>query len=334
MSDGDSSNLETFHFRDIHPLVCIGTASDRYAGWIGQIYSAERYFGRTTRRTKKVGRKNFVEEVLPVESVEEYFRHFRTLELDFTFYSPLLGKGGTPTATFHALRTYRQYLRKESRLILKAPQIFFARKIRKGNAFLKNEDYLNAGGFVEQFYEPVRELLDPWLEGVIFEQEYQRKDDRVSIREQADALDGFFSALPLDDRFHVELRTQEYLTKPVIQVLEKHGVGQVLSHWTWLPALNQQFAMGGKRFHNRGRSGVIRLMTPRGMRYEDAYAKAYPFDKLVPGMMNREMITHTAHIMAEALKQGTRINVIVNNRSGGNAPLIASEVAREFLAIN
>ncbi|OPX37586.1 MAG: hypothetical protein B1H13_12570 [Desulfobacteraceae bacterium 4484_190.3] len=297
MSDGDSSNLETFHFRDIHPLVCIGTASDRYAGWIGQIYSAERYFGRTTRRTKKVGRKNFVEEVLPVESVEEYFRHFRTLELDFSHFPR------TPN-------------------------------IQAVNAFLKNEDYLNAGGFVEQFYEPVRELLDPWLEGVIFEQEYQRKDDRVSIREQADALDGFFSALPLDDRFHVELRTQEYLTKPVIQVLEKHGVGQVLSHWTWLPALNQQFAMGGKRFHNRGRSGVIRLMTPRGMRYEDAYAKAYPFDKLVPGMMNREMITHTAHIMAEALKQGTRINVIVNNRSGGNAPLIAREVAREFLAIN
>jgi uncharacterized protein YecE (DUF72 family) len=331
MPDADSSILETFHFRDIHPLVRMGTASDRYAGWIGQIYSADPYFGRTTRRSKKLGRKNFVEEVLPVESVEEYFQHFRTLELDFTFYSPLLGESGSPTTSFQTLRTYRQYLKRDDRLLLKAPQIFFAQKIRRGNAYPANEQYLNAKGFMERFYEPVRDLLDPWLDGIIFEQEYQRKDERIPVRNLADALDGFFSSLPRDDRFHVELRTQEYLAKPVLAVLEKHGVGQVLSHWTWLPPLKQQFALGGKRFLSRSESGVLRLMTPRGVRYEDAYGKAHPFDKLVPGMMSREMITQTVEIIQEALKQDKHINVIINNRSGGNAPLIAREVARQFL---
>jgi hypothetical protein len=39
MSDVAKSLPETFHFRNLHPQVFIGTASDRYAGWIGQIYS-------------------------------------------------------------------------------------------------------------------------------------------------------------------------------------------------------------------------------------------------------------------------------------------------------
>ncbi len=139
MSESEhSSKLENFQFRDLHPNVFIGTASDRYAGWIGQIYSEERYAGRITRRTKKVGGKAFVEEVLPVESVEEYFRHFRVLELDFTFYRPLMDKDGNPTPTFHVLRNYCRHLKKEDKLILKVPQITFAAKLRRGSTYMEN----------------------------------------------------------------------------------------------------------------------------------------------------------------------------------------------------
>ena len=81
---------EKFQFRALHPNVFMGTASDRYAGWVGQIYSGDRYSGKISVRTKKVGGKSFQEDVLPVESVEEYFQHFSILELDFTFYQMLL----------------------------------------------------------------------------------------------------------------------------------------------------------------------------------------------------------------------------------------------------
>ena len=40
-----ATRYNNFLFRDIHPYVRIGTASDRYAGWIGQIYSEGRYRG-------------------------------------------------------------------------------------------------------------------------------------------------------------------------------------------------------------------------------------------------------------------------------------------------
>ena len=84
------ASLDRFRFRDLHPNILMAMASDRYAGWIGQIYSEERYKGKITNRTHTVGGKAFVEEVLPVESVEEYFEHFAILEIDCTFYRLLL----------------------------------------------------------------------------------------------------------------------------------------------------------------------------------------------------------------------------------------------------
>jgi hypothetical protein len=68
--------MKNFNFLSLHPQILIGTASDRYAGWLGQIYSHDRYRGRITKRTKIIAGKSFIEEVLPVDSVEEYFEHF------------------------------------------------------------------------------------------------------------------------------------------------------------------------------------------------------------------------------------------------------------------
>jgi uncharacterized protein YecE (DUF72 family) len=334
MSEEVDSRLEYFRFRDLHPNVFIGTASDRYAGWIGQIYSGERYANEIKRRSKSVGGKTYVEEVLPVESVEEYFQHFRTVELDFTFYMPLLDKNGRSTRNFHVLGSYSQYMNKDDRLILKVPQAVFAKKFRRGGGYVENEEYLNPDFFMARFYKPALGLMAPWLDGFIFEQEYQRRQDRPAAKELASELDTFFGAIPKDNRYHVELRTDSLLTDQVFDVLEKHGVGQVLSHWTWLPPLSRQFALCRRRFLNAGRGCIVRLMTPRGMRYEDAYARSHPFKTLVDGMVNPQMIDETADIMKTAIHEDVNINVIVNNRSGGNAPLIAQQIARRFLAIS
>ena len=310
----------------------MGTASDRYKGWIGQIYSGRLYEERINRRSKKIRGKTFVEEVLPVESVREYFRHFSILELDFTFYRPLLDEEGKATQNMHVLRKYTQYLNKDDRLILKVPQTVFAKKIWHRGSYVENENYLNPGTFTRQFYEPALGVSAAWLKGFIFEQEYQRKQDRSSSGTLAKELDNFFSSIPKDTRYHVEIRTESLLSKPVFTVLERHGIGQILSHWTWLPQLSRQFAMSGKKFMNRGKEGIIRLLTPRGMRYEDAYAKAHPFSSLVDGMMDPQMVDQTVEIMKAAIEDDVRINVVVNNRAGGNAPIIAQKIAKQFLA--
>lgn len=333
MSGKQASNLEYFQFRELHPDVFMGTASDRYAGWIGQIYSGQRYAGNINRRSKRIGGKSFDEEVIPVESVEEYFSHFRVLELDFTFYRLLLDKNGKSTPNLHVLRAYTQYLNKEDRMILKVPQTVFAKRLWRKGTLIENEEYLNPEIFTHQFYEPALGVLAAWLDGFIFEQEYQRKQDRTSPKTLAGELDDFFGAIPKDSRYHVEIRTDALLSGPVFDVLEKHGIGHVLSHWTWLPRLSHQFAMSGRRFLNRGKQCIIRLMTPRGMRYEDAYARAHPFNAIIDGMMDPQMLDETVDIMHTAIADGVQANVIVNNRSGGNAPLIAQKIAKQFLEV-
>ena len=102
----------------------------------------------------------------------------------------------------------------------------------------------------------------------------------------AQDLEEFFGKIPKDTRYHIELRTEAYLADPVFEVLKKHGVGLVFSHWTWLPPLRKQFAKVGERFLNSGHQVVIRLITPLRMSYEESYAKAFPFNKMVDEMLD------------------------------------------------
>jgi uncharacterized protein YecE (DUF72 family) len=330
MKEEATAHPDPFQFRHLHPLVFMGTASDRYAGWIGQIYSEDRFRHRISRRPKTVGGKAFTEETLPVESVEEYFRHFSVLELDFTFYSLLLDKDLKPTQTFHVLQGYQKHLREGDRLILKVPQVIFAQKLWRKNGFIENPDYLNAEVFTRRFYEPALDLLGQRVSAFVFEQEYQAKKERTPHAVYATALGAFLSQIPRDHRYHTEVRTESLLSVPYFEVLREFGVGQVLSHWTWLPPLDTQFKKAGRRFFNSGRQCVIRLMTPLRMRYEEAYAKAFPFNRLVDGMMNPEMVQETSEIMLTAIDQDVGTNIVINNRAGGNAPLIAQKVSERF----
>jgi hypothetical protein len=45
------------------------------------------------------------------------------------------------------------------------------------------------------------------------------------------------------------------------------------------------------------------------------------------GMLDPEMIEDTIKIVNEAIKDKVRVNLIINNRAGGNAPLIAQKNA-------
>lgn len=327
-----ASEIEKYFFRHLPPSINIGTASDRYRGWSGQIYSEELYAGRTVSRANRVGKNRFREEAFPVDCVREYFRHFRILELDYTFYAPLIMHGvRTPCAGL--LERYAQFMRPEDRVFLKAPRIFFVPKLRRGKGYVRNASYLDSEAFLEQFYGPALALLGPRLKGVIFEQEYQRCGERAPAGRFARELDAFFGSLPPEGGYHVELRTEAYLREPVFDMLRANGVGHVLSHWTWLPDLKRQFALASERFFAAGGNSVIRLMTPLGVRYEDAYAKAFPFDRLIGEMLQPRMISHTVDLLRTGIERGIEMNVIVNNRSGGNAPRIARELARRFLEL-
>ena len=51
MATDIDQEIDKFRFRNLHPKISIGTASDRYAGWIGQIYSKDRYENKIKSHT-------------------------------------------------------------------------------------------------------------------------------------------------------------------------------------------------------------------------------------------------------------------------------------------
>ena len=118
---------------------------------------------------------------MPVDSVREYFQHFSVLELDYTFYRPLLMLEGEPTSNYYVLKNYAHYLKKDDRVVLKVPQEVCAVKIRQGNQTVANPHYLNSRIFQDQFYRPANTLLGAHLAGMLFEQEYQRQEDRIPL---------------------------------------------------------------------------------------------------------------------------------------------------------
>jgi hypothetical protein len=61
-----------------------------------------------------------------------------------------------------------------------------------------------------------------------------------------------------------------------------------------------------------------------------SYAKAFPFNKTVDGMMNPEMIDDTIQIIMEGIRRRKRMNLIINNRAGGSAPMIAQQIAKRL----
>jgi hypothetical protein len=222
----------------------------------------------------------------------------------------------------------------DDHLILKVPQVIFAQRLWRGGTFIENPDYLNPDVFIHQFYEPAVDLLGDLINGFIFEQEYQPKRDKTPPDEYVAALSDFLDEIPRDDRYHIEVRTESLLSGPYFKALEEYGVGQVLSHWTWLPPLRKQFIKSEHRFLNAGKQCVVRLMTPLRMRYEEAYIKAYPFNKMIDGMMSPQMIEEAVEIMLTAIGEGVCINVVINNRAGGNAPIIAQKISERFLEVH
>ena len=67
------------------------------------------------------------------------------------------------------------------------------------------------------------------------------------------------------------------------------------------------------------------------MRYEVAYEKSHPCNTLVEGMLHHEMVEDTAFLMKTGINEVVHMNIIINNRAGGNAPFIAQRITKQFV---
>lgn len=205
--------------------VFIGTSSWRYEGWLGQVYTPERYFTRG-----KFSKKKFNEE-----SIQEYAETFPIIGGDFSFYS--IPEASFWQKVFTAAPTHLKW-------DLKIPEDFttkrFSKQPRYGpRAGQENPTFLDSDAFGSAFLEP----LTPFLDRVgIFLIEFGTLSKASYAEPKAffDDLDSFLRRLPRGLQYGIEIRNDDFLDATYFDVLKANRVAHIFSSWSRMPSLRQQ----------------------------------------------------------------------------------------------
>ena len=336
--DDRRGQIERYDFRRVSPHLRFGTASDRTAAWIDQIYPRDVWAGEVQTRRKPVGGRAFDERMLPIASAEDYFQHFGVLEIDSTYYRPLLEETGKPTVGVFQLEQYADAGGAAARFILKAPQTYLAPTLRRRKdgrtQYVENPDYLNAKGFTDRFLVPAQKKLGVKLAGIILEQPYVRAREAPPSEQFIAELDRFIAEIP-EAPYQVEIRSAHQLVPRYAEWLAGRELGFCFSHWQWLPPIIDQWRLVQGQFTSASGQAILRLMQPRDMSFADSYALAHPFDAPAPGLADtpqaHQMVQEATALAVRAAEAGVTLNVIANNRAWGNAPDLARSVASRFL---
>ncbi len=191
----------------------------------------------------------------------------------------------------------------------------YAKQARYGTkAGQPNPRFLDAKLFTDLMLTSYREATFEAHTGP-FLFEFQRHG--MSSEEFCSRLDTFFSQLPKDFRYAIEIRNAGLLGPDYRKVLEHHGVAHVYNHWSYMPSLRGQHQWMEERF--TAPFTVLRLLTPLKLSYEAAKKRAEPYTKIVEELP--EMRRDTVELVKKAVGENRKAYVLVNNRSEGNAPL-------------
>jgi uncharacterized protein YecE (DUF72 family) len=289
--------------------IFIGTSSWKYEGWLGSIYSRERYLtrGRFSKKKFEAG------------CLAEYAETFPAVCGDFSFYQ-------FPSAEYW------------SRLFRSAPpSLIYAFKVpeaitvktwplharygeRAGEA---NESFLDAAMFQELFLDalvPYRGQVGPLIFefGTFPRASYEHAGGFVAD------LRRFLAALPPGWRYSVEIRNPEYLCPEYLDLLRSHNVAHVFNSWTRMPELAVQASVPGVRTAD---FQVVRALLRPGRSYEDAVKFFSPYDRVQEVYAaGREALRG---IIRHGLEESQATFLFVNNRFEGNAPETIAAITQD-----
>lgn len=278
----------------------LGTSSWKYEGWLGQIYTRERYCVHG-----KFSRKKFEAECLA-----EYAETFQIVCGDFSFYQFPSPEFWRKLFTAHA-----------------PPQLQFAFKIPEeitvqafpdhprygGRAGRRNPSFLDATLLTTAFLKPL-ELYWDRVALLIFEFGTIRQPDTQLFQAFLQSLDTLFGKLPSHFRYAVEIRTPELLDNRYFQTLRNHGVAHIFNAWTRMPLLSEQMAVPDAFTAD---FSVSRAVLKAGRTYEQGEA-FLPFDRVRE--VNEEVRQSLRNLSARGRSRSEPVYIFVNNGLEGNAP--------------
>jgi uncharacterized protein YecE (DUF72 family) len=287
--------------------IYFGTSSWKYEGWLGSVYSEDRY-----RTRGKLSNKKFEETCLA-----EYAETFPTVCGDFAFYQ-------FPS---------EQYWEKLFEAVpkgfifgLKVPEDVTVSRWPKHARYGKkagtdNEHFLDAGCFAQCFAQRLR----PYGEQVvplIFEFGTFAKSEFAKPEDFTAKLDPFLGSLPKGFRYAVEIRNPEYMTPAYLGMLASHNVAHVFNAWTRMPRLDEQACIEDAHTAD---FAVVRALLTKGRSYEQAVKTFEPYRETQE--VNEGARDGMRRIVTDCLGRKAPAFLFVNNRLEGNAPSTIEAVA-------
>lgn len=287
--------------------VWIGTSSWKYEGWLGQIYTPERYQTRG-----KFSEKRFQRECLA-----EYAEVFPIVCGDFSFY-----QFPSPQYWRHLFASAPETLR----WTLKAPEQLTAKSFPKhprygARAGEPNPSFLDAELFARQFLDPLTPFRER-ISAVILEFGTFSKKSFANVREFTAALAPFLSALPPAFRYAVEIRNAEFLGHDYFHCLREHGAAHVLNAWTRMPEIAAQMRIPDAF---PAPFTFARALLRRGRPYAEAVERFSPYRAVQDE--NPETRAALRDLIHRSRDRREPSYIFVNNRLEGNAPATIESLA-------
>jgi uncharacterized protein YecE (DUF72 family) len=251
--------------------------------------------------------------------LEEYaaFPLFRTVGIDSSYYGP-------PTEA--VLNSYAEHLPAGFPCISKVwGQLTihtFTKAQDPDKAGKVNPDFLNPELFIEEIYRPYQRHFAEHTGPFVFEFQTIAKSSRIGPEGFAGRLDEFFSELPRDAQYAVEIRNDDFLTPMYFAVLREHSVAHVFSSWTRMPPIGHQLDLPGSV---SGPFLLARALLRPGRTYEEAVDVFAPYDRIREP--NPKLRRDLARLVDQAVKLKIPAYLLVNNRAEGSAPLTIAAVA-------
>ncbi len=284
--------------------VYLGTSSWKYEGWIGSIYSEQRYIYRG-----KFAKKRFEQNCLA-----EYAEQFPAVCLDAGYYR-------FPPVEY--LRGLAEAVPQDFRFGLKVTDRITVKRFPNLPRFGKeggkeNPHFLDAKLFQSAFVRACEMGLGNKTGVMILEFSQFSIGDFARGRDFVEALDRFLSGLEPSIPLAVELRNDSWLEKPYFDMLASHGVAHCVNQWARMPAAAEQMAMPGAFDAD---FVVGRFLLRKGRDYQKAVESFSPYSKTQEvNPEAREAAAKMVLLGMEKARKGKPSFIFVNNRLEGNSP--------------
>ncbi len=285
--------------------ILFGTSTWTYPGWTGLVYH-----------------RRYPKNAPAARMLEEYARFplFRTVGIDSSFYRP---------PSVNTLKAYARALPPGFPTVSKVWDqitVHTHAAIRgQGRAGELNPDFLNADLFLDEMYRPYQEHFREHAGPFVFEFQAIGRSAEMTPERFAESLDLFFSRLPREGKYAVEVRNEEFLTPAYFAVLREHGVAHVYNSWTRMPSIGAQMDIAESL---TATFVVSRVLLRPGRKYEEAVDAFSPYDRIRDP--DPDMRADVARLVERARAARIPAYILVNNRAEGNAPRTIMEIVKQL----